>query len=127
MIPLICGYIHRLARRSSFFLLFITIAATLYGHAVLVKSTPKADEKVKVYDKGVEVKSGEELYQTLVSYRTGDMWAPKVEQIEALKAEASYFVDCILNNQKPFNDGEAGLRVVKMLQAADESLRKKGG
>jgi hypothetical protein len=54
------------------------------------------------------------------------MWSPKVEQIEALKAEAAYFVDCVVNNKKPFNDGEAGLRVVRMLEAADRSLQQKG-
>jgi len=57
---------------------------------------------------------------------TGDMWAPKVEQVEALKVEAAYFVDCILNNRTPFNDGHAGLRIVRMLEAADESLKQKG-
>ena len=54
------------------------------------------------------------------------MWAPRVEQIEALRAEAHYFVDCIVNNRTPFNDGVAGLRVVKMLEAADQSLEQKG-
>jgi predicted dehydrogenase len=46
--------------------------------------------------------------------------------VEALKAEAAYFVDCILNNKTPFNDGTAGLHVVRMLEAADESLKQKG-
>jgi predicted dehydrogenase len=69
---------------------------------------------------------GEAVYQQLVSYRAGDMWSPKVEQVEALKLEAAYFIDCIRNNKKPFNDGEAGLRIVRMLEAADESLQQKG-
>ena len=62
----------------------------------------------------------------LVSYRSGDMWAPKVEVTEALKVEAEYFVDCILYNKKPVNDGEAGRRIVQMLTAADRSLKKRG-
>ena len=62
----------------------------------------------------------------LVNYRSGDMWAPQVEQIEALKQELAYFVDCISNNHAPINDGAAGLRVVKMLEAANESVRKRG-
>ena len=70
--------------------------------------------------------SGEAVYQQLVSYRTGDMWSPNIEQIEALKMEATYFIDCIKNNKKPFNDGHAGLRIVRMLEAADESLRHRG-
>jgi predicted dehydrogenase len=54
------------------------------------------------------------------------MWSPKVEQIEALRVEAAYFIDCILKNTKPFNDGVAGLHVVKMLEAADRSVQQKG-
>ena len=85
-----------------------------------------ADEKVKVYDKGVEIKTRQGVYDVLVSYRTGDMWAPKVEQTEALAAETKYFIDCITRNETPFNDGVAGLRVVKLLEAADRSLADMG-
>ena len=62
----------------------------------------------------------------LVNYRSGDMWAPQVEQIEALRQELAYFIDCIANDHKPFNDGEAGLRVVKLLEAANQSVQKRG-
>jgi predicted dehydrogenase len=106
----------------------VKVRTTLIGgeKKMLVWNDLEADEKIKVYDKGVEMTSGEEVYKTLVSYRTGDMWAPKVEQIEALKVEAAYFVDCVLNNKKPFNDGAAGLQVVRILEAADKSLEQKG-
>ena len=67
------------------------------------------------------------LHKLLVSYRSGDMWAPQVEQIEALRAETAYFLQCINENLTPFNDGVAGLRVVRILQAADDSLRNRGG
>jgi len=70
--------------------------------------------------------SGDGVYQLLVSYRSGDMWAPRVEQVEALKLEAAYFVDCIVNDKKPFNDGAAGLHVVRVLEAADQSLQQRG-
>ena len=85
-----------------------------------------ADEKIKVYDKGVDIKSQQGVYELLVSYRTGDMWAPKVEQTEALAAEIGYFIDCITRDEVPFNDGLAGLRVVKLLEAADRSLADMG-
>ena len=62
----------------------------------------------------------------LVSYRSGDMWAPKIEQTEALNAELGYFLNCIENDKTPFNDGMAGLRIVKMLEAAGESLKLRG-
>jgi predicted dehydrogenase len=106
----------------------VKVRTTLIGgeKKMLVWNDLEADEKIKVYDKGVEMTTGEEVYKTLVSYRTGDMWAPKVEQIEALKIEATYFVDCVLNNKKPFNDGAAGLQVIRILEAADKSLKQKG-
>jgi predicted dehydrogenase len=86
----------------------------------------EADEKVKIYDKGVNITNQEGLYELLVNYRSGDMWAPQLEQVEALRQELAYFVDCISNNRTPFNDGAAGLRVVRMLEAANESLSKRG-
>ncbi|HSR13039.1 MAG TPA: gfo/Idh/MocA family oxidoreductase, partial [Thermodesulfobacteriota bacterium] len=61
-----------------------------------------------------------------VSYRSGDVHIPKLEAAEALKAEAQYFVDCIEKDQDPFNNGEAGLQVVRLLEAADESIRRGG-
>jgi predicted dehydrogenase len=106
----------------------VKVRTTLIGgeKKMLVWNDLEADEKLKVYDKGVQMTSGDAVHQLLVSYRTGDMWAPKIEQVEALKAEAGYFVDCILNNKTPFNDGHAGLHVVRMLEAADKSLQEKG-
>lgn len=83
-------------------------------------------EKIKVYDKGIEVKNREGIYQLLVSYRAGDMWVPRIEQVEALQLEAQSFVSCIMNNKAPINDGYAGLRVVKLLEACNDSLRNKG-
>ena len=61
-----------------------------------------------------------------MSYRTGDIWTPKIEQVEALNLETKYFVDCILNDKVPMNDGHAGLQVVRMLNACDKSLKKNG-
>ena len=61
-----------------------------------------------------------------MSYRSGDVWAPKVEQTEALKVELDYFVDCIINDRTPSNDGDAGLRVVRLLEAAEQSLKERG-
>ncbi len=106
----------------------VKVRTTLIGgeKRMLVWNDLEADEKIKVYDKGVKVTSREGLYELLVSYRSGDMWAPQLEQVEALRQELSYFVECVSHGKQPFNDGEAGLRVVKMLEAASESLSKKG-
>jgi predicted dehydrogenase len=84
------------------------------------------DDKIKVYDKGVEIQNKEGVYDLLVSYRSGDMWAPKVDQSEALKLEVEHFIDYIENGKSQMNDGAAGLRVVRMLEAANESLKNKG-
>jgi predicted dehydrogenase len=106
----------------------VKVRTTLIGgrDKMLVWNDLEADEKIKIYDKGVDVKSVNGVYDLLVSYRSGDMWAPKVEQTEALKAELAYFLDRITGGQTPFNDGEAGLRVVRMLEAADQSLAERG-
>ena len=106
----------------------VKVRTTLIGgeKKMLVWNDLEADEKIKVYDKGVQITSREGLYNLLVNYRSGDMWAPHLEQVEALRLELAYFVDCIVKNQTPFNDGQAGLRVVKMLEAADQSLRNRG-
>jgi predicted dehydrogenase len=106
----------------------VKVRTTLIGgeKKMLLWNDLEADEKIKVYDKGVAVTNGQSVYELLVSYRSGDMWAPKVEQTEALGQELRHFVDCILTGKQPSNDGLAGLRVVKMLEAADKSLKERG-
>jgi predicted dehydrogenase len=106
----------------------VKVRTTLLGgeKKMVVWNDLDVDEKIKVYDKGVEIKSRQGVYELLVSYRTGDMWAPKVEQTEALASEIRYFIDCITRDKVPFNDGFAGLRVVKLLEAADRSLAEMG-
>lgn len=106
----------------------VKVRTTLIGgeKKMLVWNDLEADEKLKVYDRGVNITSQDGVYELLVNYRSGDMWAPQLGQVEALRQEMSYFVDCISTGQDPFNDGCAGLRVVKMLEAASESLSKRG-
>ena len=79
----------------------VKVRTTLIGgeDKMLVWNDLEADEKIKVYDKGVEITNGEGVYDLLVSYRSGDVWAPKCEQTEALKVELDYFIDCILNDR----------------------------
>ncbi|MDA8082859.1 MAG: Gfo/Idh/MocA family oxidoreductase [Nitrospiraceae bacterium] len=85
-------------------------------------------EKVKIYDKGISVSkpSRNSIYQSLVQYRIGDMYAPAISNIEALKGEIEHFAECIMNGATPLTDGEAGLRVVRILEAANRSLKKDG-
>jgi len=106
----------------------VKVRTTLIGgeKKMLLWNDLEADEKIKIYDKGVHIASQEGLYELLVNYRSGDMWAPQLEQAEALRQELTYFVDCISKDLTPFNDGRAGLRIVKMLEAANQSLSKRG-
>jgi predicted dehydrogenase len=106
----------------------VKVRTTLIGgeKRMVVWNDLEADEKIKVYDKGVDINTNEGVYELMVNYRSGDMWAPQLEQVEALRQELSYFVTCISSGQVPINDGCAGLRVVKMLEAATESMNKRG-
>src|SRR5262245_25473632 len=106
----------------------VKVRTTLIGgkDKMLVWNDLEPDEKIRIYDKGVDVTGGEGVYDLLVSYRSGDIYSPKVEQTEALKLELGYFINCILKDQAPSNDGHAGLRVVKLLEAAETSLKGRG-
>lgn len=105
----------------------VKVRTTLIGgeKKMVVWNDLAADEKLKVYDRGVEVRNGG-IHDLLVSYRSGDMWCPRIEQGEALAVEAGYFVECVETNRRAFNDGAAGLRVVRLLEAADRSLKERG-
>lgn len=106
----------------------VKIRQTLVGGSkkMLLWDDLSSDEKIKIYSKGVDLKSGEERNRVLAEYRIGDMYCPKIPGIEALSAEVAYFVDCINTNTKPHNDGSAGLRVVSILEATHWSLKSNG-
>ena len=106
----------------------VKIRTTLIGgrDKMLVWNDLEPDEKIRVYDKGVQITNGQGVYDLLVAYRSGDVLAPKVDATEALRVEMSYLLDCIVKNQKPLNDGAAGLRVVRLLEAAEKSLKSRG-
>jgi predicted dehydrogenase len=107
----------------------VKVRRTLIGGSekMIVYDDLEPSEKIKVYDKGVTLAPGrEQVYELLVSYRSGDMWAPKLDQTEGLKTEAIHFIDCIENNNSPQTDGAAGLRIVRLLEAAEKSLAARG-
>ena len=107
----------------------VKVRRTLIGGSerMIVYDDLEPSDKVKIYDKGVTISPrDEEVYQLLVSYRSGDMWAPKLDQTEGLQTEARHFVDCIEKNEEPDTDGLAGLRVVRVLEAAEKSMNLRG-
>jgi len=109
----------------------VKIRRTLIGASrkMIVYDDMEQSEKIKVYDKGITVNqqvNREKLYEIMVGYRMGDMTAPQLDISEALRVEASHFVECIEKKQRPITDGEAGLRVVSVLEAASQSMRMRG-
>jgi len=113
----------------------VKIRRTLIGgdRQMIVYDDLEPSEKVKVYDKGITLANGdghaggnEGAYDLLVGYRAGDMYAPQLSLAEALGVEVEHFVDCIRNGREPISSGEAGLRVVRVLEAAAQSLAERG-
>jgi predicted dehydrogenase len=107
----------------------VKVRQTLIGgsHRMILYDDVQPSEKIKIYDKGIDLSSSaESAYHMLVSYRSGDMWAPKLDMTEALRVELGHFLDCIGKNLTPLTDGHAGYRVVKILEAATESVRGRG-
>lgn len=107
----------------------VKVRQTLVGGSekMIVYNDLEPSEKIRVYDRGVNVQNNpENIYQLLISYRSGDMWAPHLDLTEALHKEALHFVDCIRNKTKPLTDGDSGYRVVRILEAADKSMAGKG-
>jgi predicted dehydrogenase len=83
-------------------------------------------EKIKVYDSGVDFSSTETIHEALVQYRIGDMFSPKVNQVEALALGAKEFINAINENRQPLTSGINGLNVVKLLEASDRSIKNRG-
>jgi predicted dehydrogenase len=107
----------------------VKVRRTLLGGSrrMIVFDDLEASEKIKVYDSGISVDpSPENVYQMLIGYRTGDMWAPQLAVSEALSVEAAHFVACVRDGARPATDGEAGLHVVRLLEAATESMAHQG-
>lgn len=107
----------------------LKIRQTLIGGTskMVLYDDNEPSEKIKIYDKGVELnETKEELYHLKVQYRVGDMLAPKLEDHEALALETEHFANCLINSERPLTDGKAGLEVVKILVASKKSLDKNG-
>jgi predicted dehydrogenase len=107
----------------------VKVRRTLLGGSrrMVVFDDLEASEKIKVYDKGISLNpSPENVHQMLIGYRTGDMWAPQLAVTEALAVEAAHFAECIGSNSRPITDGEAGLRVVRLLESATASMASRG-
>jgi predicted dehydrogenase len=107
----------------------VKVRRTLIGgdKQMIVFDDLEPSEKVRVYDKGITVDPGlEGRHEMLVSYRTGDMWAPRLDATEALSVAARDFLDSIDIGRDPVTGGDVGLRVVRILEAATQSMQQQG-
>ena len=107
----------------------LKVRRTMIGGStkMIVYDDMEPSEKIKIYDKGILVGNGpESVYKLLVSYRSGDMWAPNLDRTEALRLEAMEFMRCITTGEKSLTSGEVGLHVVELLEAATTSMKQQG-
>lgn len=107
----------------------VKVRRTLIGGSekMIVFDDLEPSEKLKIYDKGITLNGNtESVYQMMIGYRTGDMWAPHLDMTEALRTEGLHFINCIKTGTCPITDGEAGLQVVRILEAATQSMKKQG-
>lgn len=106
----------------------VKLRQTLIGGSkkMIVWDDLEPSEKIKVYDKGVTLESDDAVHKARVGYRSGDMWAPKLDTTEALRDEAAHFIKSVEQGTPSQTDGRAGLRVVEIAEAATQSLEDRG-
>lgn len=94
---------------------------------MLVYDDISTNEKIKIYDKGVDAPPYYDSYAEFhYSYRYGDIYTPRINEYEPLRKECEHFLECIRKHKTPRSDGYSGLRVVSILEAANKSLRNNG-
>jgi predicted dehydrogenase len=100
---------------------------TVVGSQKMVIYDDVDDEgKIKVYDKGVYKKGDPIFGEFQYKVHSGDIYIPKIDMTEPLRNECAHFIECIQEGKKPLTDGENGLRVVRVLEAAQKSLENRG-
>jgi predicted dehydrogenase len=107
----------------------VKIRRTLIGGSrrMIVYDDLEPSEKIKVYDCGIATHADPDtVYQIMYDYRTGDMWAPQISRQESLQVEVAHFLECIASGAEPLSGGSAGLRLVRILEAADRSMKNDG-
>ena len=108
----------------------VKVRRTLIGGSrkMIMYDDLEPSEKIKVYDSGVTVapNNRESIYEMMISYRSGDMWAPRLDTREALAVEIAHLIECLTSGVRPVTDGMLGLRVVRQLEAASRSMHDRG-
>lgn len=107
----------------------VKVRRTLVGgdRQMIVYDDNEPSEKIRLYDKGISVtETPEDVRKLLISYRTGDLWVPKLQELEALAVEVAHFCACIRGEEQSLTGGEAGLELVRILEAANQSMANRG-
>lgn len=107
----------------------IKVRQTFVGGSkkMIVYDDLEPTEKIKVYDKGITLDApSQDAHQFRIGYRAGDMWAPHISTKEALQTEVEHFVDCVRTGAQPISNGQSGLRVIEVLEAASRSIAEHG-
>jgi len=86
----------------------------------------ESSEKVKIYDRGVDYTPAYASYPESLTLRIGDIHMPKVDAVEPLRLECEHFLECVLSRTRPLSDGENGVRVLRVIEAAQKSLDSRG-
>lgn len=94
-------------------------------HKMIAYNDMEPIEKIKIYDRSIRYKQNlENISWSKYRYRVGNIESPHIDDEEALRILCKHFINCILGKEKPLTSGEQGLRIVTMLEAAQESLRQ---
>jgi predicted dehydrogenase len=96
------------------------------SHKSVVYNELDPAEKLKVYDRGITVRESVDPQRLLIGYRIGDVWAPHLDRTEPLQRMVCHFAECVRTGARPLTDGASGLRVVRILDAADRSIKAQG-
>ena len=106
----------------------VKVRQTMLGGSkkMVVYDDVEPTEKIKVYDKGLDIRGTEDVYRRMISYRSGDILIPQLDITEALRTAVCEFASSIEQRRRPLTDGEAGLRVVRILEAATQSMQLRG-
>jgi predicted dehydrogenase len=92
---------------------------------MVVYDDTKPSEKVRLFDSRVDLRFPSDYGEYLLTYRTGDIVSPRLDNYEPLRAEMGHFIECCKERKTPLTDGKAGLRVVRILESAEKWLTKK--
>jgi predicted dehydrogenase len=92
---------------------------------MIVYNETNPQEKVKIYNSGVDFENPKDYGEFLLSYRSGEIVSPTLSNKEPLRVEMEHFLECVKTRKKPLTDGYKALRIIKVIEMAERSFREK--